>query len=110
AKRNEEIYRYGEKEVLTLRKSDGVLKLLQRMRDEAHRFAIEYHRSLRSRDLRISWLDGLEGIGEKRKLRLLVEFGSLKALKAASLEEIASIPGFGRKMAARILEGVADER
>jgi excinuclease ABC subunit C len=102
AKRNEEIYVEGASEPLVLPRSSAALRLLQRARDEAHRFAVEYHRKLRSRRLRRSELDDIPGIGVKRKTALLVEFGSLEALRKAAVEDIAAVPGIGRKTAERI--------
>jgi excinuclease ABC subunit C len=104
AKRNEEIYLDGRKEPLVLPRRSLALRLLQRARDEAHRFAIEYHRKLRSKGLRRSELNEIPGIGEKRKTALLLEFGSLEALRKAPAEEIARIPGIGIRTAKRIYE------
>jgi excinuclease ABC subunit C len=104
AKRNEEIYVEGKSEPLVLPRRSLALRLLQRARDEAHRFAIEYHRKLRSKGLRRSALDEIPGIGEKRKTALLLEFGSLDALRRAPAEEIARIPGIGIQTAERIYE------
>jgi excinuclease ABC subunit C len=104
AKKNEEIYLEGRAEPLVLPRRSLALRLLQRARDEAHRFAIEYHRKLRSKGLRRSELDDIPGIGEKRKTALLVEFGSLAALRKASAEEIARVPGIGAGTAENIHE------
>jgi len=106
AKRNEEIYVEGKSEPLILPRRSLALRLLQRARDEAHRFAIEYHRKLRSKGLRRSELDEIPGIGEKRKTALLVEFGSLERLKKAPVEEIGGIPGIGKKTARKIYEAL----
>ncbi|MBN1164999.1 MAG: excinuclease ABC subunit UvrC [Candidatus Krumholzibacteriota bacterium] len=106
AKRNEEIYQPGKKDVIKLPSRSPVLKFLQRIRDEAHRFAVSYHRKLRSKGIRKSNLDEVPGIGEKRKLQLLVAFGSLERLRAASPEEIASLPGIGEKIAQKIFEHI----
>lgn len=104
AKKHEEIHREGKRGVLVLPRRSGVLRLLQRIRDEAHRFAVEYHRKLRSKRLEASELDVIPGIGEKRKVLLLVEFGSLESIRKASVDEIASVPGIGRKVAGNIYE------
>ncbi len=104
AKRNEEIFLEGQSEPLVLPRRSPALRLLQRARDEAHRFAVAYHRKIRSKGLRRSGLDEIPGIGEKRKTALLVEFGSLEALKKASAQDIAGIPGIGSKTAQRIHE------
>jgi excinuclease ABC subunit C len=104
AKRNEEIYLEGKSEPLLLPRGSPALRLLQRARDEAHRFAIVYHRKLRSKGLRRSELDEIPGIGEKRKTALLVAFGSLEAIKKVTAKEIAEIPGIGAKTAQGIYE------
>jgi excinuclease ABC subunit C len=109
AKRNEEIFVPGRKEpVLLSRRSQG-LKLLQKARDEAHRFAVEYHRKLRSGGLEESALDEIPGIGEYRKTQLLVSFGSLSRLREAGVEEIAAVPGIGHRTAEKIYEHVHGE-
>ncbi len=102
AKRNEEIYLEDRKDVLKLQRRNDVLRFLQSVRDEAHRFAIEYHRKLRRKKVACSELDNIPGIGEKRKILLLVEFGSIEGLKTASIEDIASVPGIGEKIAQEI--------
>ncbi len=102
AKKNEELYRLEPNEVLRLPQRSEVLRFLQRIRNEVHRFAVSYHRTLRSRRLSHSALDEIPGIGEKRKMLLLSAFGSLEAIARASVEEIASIPGIGGKLAEEI--------
>jgi len=87
--------------VILSRTSEG-LYLLQRIRDEAHRFAITHHRARRSKTMVESVLDGVEGLGEVRRKALINHFGSLKKLRAASVEEIAGVPGFGPKTATAI--------
>ncbi len=82
----------------------SALKVCKQIRDEAHRFALTYHRRLRMKRLRESRLDEVPGIGEKRKLLLLSHFGSIARLKRASLEEIQSVPGVGPAMATSIKE------
>ncbi len=84
------------------RASEG-LYLLQRVRDEAHRFAITYHRQKRSKRMTVSALDDVPGLGEVRRKALLKQFGSLKRLKAASVDEISTVPGIGRRTAEAIL-------
>ncbi|MFO7915912.1 MAG: excinuclease ABC subunit UvrC [Candidatus Krumholzibacteriales bacterium] len=102
AKKNELIYLPGRKKPLTLPASSDSLKFLRRMRDEAHRFAVSYHRKLRISKLSRSILDSIEGIGEERKILLLIEFGSIENLKRSSVDEIMSVPGIGKKLASRI--------
>jgi excinuclease ABC subunit C len=105
AKRLEEIVRPGA-EPLQLPRRSPALKLLQRIRDEAHRFAITYHRSLRARAARASSLEQVPGVGPKRRALLLRRFGSVAQLKRQPLGSIAAVPGIGERMAARILEVV----
>jgi excinuclease ABC subunit C len=78
--------------------------LLQRVRDETHRVAITYHRTLHRKAATRSKLDDVPGIGPKRKKALLQEFGSLKRLREASVDEIAAVPGMNREVAQRVLE------
>lgn len=99
AKEFEEIYRPGAKEPLRLSHDSGALKLLQRVRDESHRFANTYNAQLRLKKISESLLDEFPGMGEKRKAALLKHFGSVHRLRVASVEEIAAVPGFGGKMA-----------
>lgn len=91
AKREEEIYKYGEREPYIFSKSGEALKILQRVRDEAHRFGVTYHRVLRNKRVISSELDKINGIGEKRKKILLDKFHSVKNIKKASLEELESV-------------------
>jgi excinuclease ABC subunit C len=102
AKEFEEIHRPGEKEPLRLSHDSGALKLLQRVRDESHRFANTYNAKLRLKKISESILDEFPGIGQQRKARLLKKFGSVQRLKRASLEEISQVPGFGGKAAAEL--------
>ncbi len=99
AKEFEEIYLPGESEPLRLSHDRGALKLLQRVRDESHRFANTYNAELRLRRISESLLDEFPGIGERRKSDLLKRFGSVQRLRRVSEEEIATVPGFGGKMA-----------
>ena len=99
AKEFEEIYRRGESEPMRLSHDTGALKLLQRVRDESHRFANTYNAQLRLKKISESILDEFPGIGEKRKMALLRKFGSIQRLRLASEEEIAVVPGFGGKSA-----------
>lgn len=107
AKEFEEIYRPGEKEPLRLSHDTGALKLLQRVRDEAHRFANNYNAQLRLKKISESLLDEFPGLGEKRKAALLKKFKSLQRLRLATEEEIAGIPGFGGTIASKLREFLA---
>ena len=91
AERNEEIYKYGESTPYVLSKDMEALKIFQRVRDEAHRFGVTYHRKLRSKRIISSELDKIEGIGEIRRNKLLTKFGSISAIKKASIEELKEI-------------------
>ena len=99
AKEFEEIYRPGESAPLRLGLDSGALKLLQRVRDESHRFANAYNAELRLKKISESILDELPGIGDSRKAALLKKFGSVQRLRKASLEDIQQVPGFGKKSA-----------
>jgi excinuclease ABC subunit C len=103
AKRQEEIFLPGRDEPLVLDRHRPALRLLQAVRDEAHRFAIAYHRELRDRRIRESLLDEIPGVGPARKQALLSTFGSIRRLRQASAAEIAErVPGLGAKFAERI--------
>ena len=105
AKKNEEIFLPGQSEAIILDRRSDALRLLQAVRDEAHRFAIGYHRKLRAKRLQESLLDDIPGIGAKRKQMILSHFGSIRKLRQASADEIMSkIPGTGRIFAERIVE------
>ncbi len=91
AKRLEEIVLPGEKRMLSLPRTSPSLKMLQRVRDEAHRFAITYHRSLRDKKTERSLLDAIDGIGDKRKEMLLKTFGSLEAIRAADADQLNAV-------------------
>jgi len=102
AKRFEELYVAPERPPLALPADSPALKLLQRVRDEAHRFALAYHRRLRAQRLRESALDEVPGIGAVRKQKLLAQFGSVARLRRATESEIAAVGGIGRELAAAI--------
>jgi len=102
AKRFEEIYLPGRAEPLILPKDSPALHLLQAVRDEAHRFAVDYHRKIRIKRSTASVLDEIPGIGPKRKQVLLKHFGSVKRLKEATVEEIAAVPSLPRSLAQTI--------
>jgi excinuclease ABC subunit C len=108
AKRLEEVWVPGEQDPLILPRSSEGLYLLQRVRDEAHRFAITHHRSRRSRTMVESLLDDVPGLGEVRRRTLIKHFGSLRKLRAATVDEIATVPGIGPRTAAAISEAVTE--
>ena len=109
AKRLEEVWVAAEPDpVIMPRNSDG-LYLLQRVRDEAHRFAISYHRSKRSKRMTASALDSVRGLGEHRRKALVTHFGSLARLKQASVEEITAVPGIGVATARAVLDALGME-
>jgi excinuclease ABC subunit C len=103
AKRLEEVWLPGEEYPVILPRSSEGLYLLQRVRDEAHRFAIAYHRQKRGKAATASVLDDVPGLGPARRTTLLKHFGSVRTLRAASVEEIAAVPGIGPKLAATIV-------
>ena len=102
AKRLEEVFLPGIPDPQNIPKSSAGLRLLQRVRDEAHRFAVQYHRTLRKKRTISSVLDAIPGIGEKRRNALLKAFGSVDAIRAASAEDIAKIDGLNRPVAKKI--------
>ncbi|MCL6589702.1 MAG: excinuclease ABC subunit UvrC [Firmicutes bacterium] len=104
AKQEEEIFQPEQEEPLLLSRHSPALKLLQRVRDEAHRFAITYHKSLRDKHIAQSSLDKITGIGPKKKQLLLKHFGSVKRIQAATLEELMKVPGINHKTALKIKE------
>ena len=107
AKRLEEVWLPGEQEPVILPRTSEGLYLLQRVRDEAHRFAIAYHRQKRSKAMTTSALEGVAGLGETRRTALLRHFGSLKRLRAASVEEVMEVPGVGRQTAQALVSALA---
>jgi excinuclease ABC subunit C len=111
AKRLEEVWVPSEPDPVIMPRNSEGLFLLQRVRDEAHRFAITYHRSKRSKRMTASALDSVPGLGEHRRKALVTHFGSVARLKQASIEEITSVPGIGVATAKAVLEalGVALE-
>ncbi len=109
AKRLEEVWLPAEEDPVIMPRSSEGLYLLQRIRDEAHRFAITHHRSRRSRTMVESILDDVPGLGEVRRKTLVKHFGSLRKLRAATLEELAVVPGIGPRTAAAIKDAVATE-
>jgi excinuclease ABC subunit C len=107
AKRLEEVWLPDNPDPVILPRTSEALYLLQRVRDEAHRFAITYHRQKRSASMTQSLLDGVPGLGETRRKAVLRHFGSVKRLRAATVEEIAEVPGVGRRTAAAIHDALA---
>ena len=99
AKRLEEVWVPGEDDPVIFPRTSEALYLLQRLRDEAHRFAITYHRAKRSKSMTQSALDGVAGLGQTRRTALVKHFGSLTALRQADVEQIAVVPGIGRTTA-----------
>ena len=113
AKRLEEVWVPGSKDPLILPRSSEGLYLLQRIRDEAHRFAITFHRSRRSKIMLESILDEIPQLGSARRASLLERFGSVAAIRKASVDEIAATPGIGGKIASVIesyLEGISVQK
>lgn len=104
AKREEEIVIPGRRGRLRLPRNHQGLRLLIRVRDEAHRFAVTFHRARRTRAGLVSRLDGIPGVGERRKQLLLHAFGSVERLQAAGLEEVAAVPGIGVRVAREVVE------
>jgi excinuclease ABC subunit C len=110
AKRLEEVWLPGQEDPVILPRTSEGLYLLQRIRDEAHRFAITHHRQRRSRSMVESVLDEVPGLGEVRRKVLLRRFGSLKRLRAASVQEIADVPGFGKRTAEAVVAALEHSR
>jgi excinuclease ABC subunit C len=110
AKRLEEVWLPDDEDPVIFARSSEGLYLLQRIRDEAHRFAITHHRNRRSKSMVESVLDDVPGLGEVRRKTLLKHFGSLKKLRAATADEIAVVPGIGPKTAEAIADAVEKAR
>lgn len=104
AKQEEEVFLPGRLASLRLNRSSEALKLLQRVRDEAHRFGITYHRNLRAKRGLASQLDSIPGIGPRRRRALLAHFGSLDKIREASVEELATVEGMSRSAAKKLKE------
>ena len=107
AKREEEIWLPGRRDPLWLPRRSRALQLVQHIRNEAHRFAVTYHRSLRSKRTIASELDQVPGIGPKRRAALLHHFRSVDRIRDTSVDEIARVPGFSTALAARVKEAIA---
>ena len=110
AKRLEEVWQPGEEYPVILPRSSEGLYLLQRVRDEAHRFAINYHRQKRGKAAITSVLDDVPGLGPARRAALLKHFGSVRKLGAASVEEIAAVPGIGPRLAVTITAALGSDQ
>jgi excinuclease ABC subunit C len=106
AKRFEELFVPDEEEPVILPRGSEALYLVQRVRDEAHRFAITFHRQVRAKEATRSALDSVPGIGPRRKKALLTKFGSVKAVREASVDEIAATVGFTRALAEKVKDFV----
>jgi len=104
AKENEEIFVPQKTKPIILPRSSPGLQLLQCLRDEAHRFALGYHQKVRKRETFASALDTIPSIGPKRKRTLLKQFGSVQAIKEASIEELAAASGMTESLAKRVKE------
>ena len=109
AKRLEEVWIPGDDEPVILPRNSEALFLLQRVRDEAHRFAITFHRSKRSKRMTASALDGIPGLGASRRTALVTHFGSVANLKTATVEEIAEVPGIGVSTARSVRDALNDD-
>jgi excinuclease ABC subunit C len=105
---SDKIYIYGRKNPIVFSRNSRVLFLLMRVRDEAHRFAITYHKKLRGKRAVSSALDDVPGIGAKRKKELIKRFGSLSGIRKASVDDIAAVPGLNRRIAAELKERLSD--
>jgi excinuclease ABC subunit C len=110
AKRLEEVWLPHEEFPLILPRTSEGLYLLQRIRDEAHRFAITHHRGRRSVSMVESLLDDVAGLGEVRRKALLRRFGSMKKLRSATAAEVAETPGFGPRLAEAVVAAVAAQQ
>jgi len=104
AKRLEEIWLPGEDHPVILPRTSEALYLMQRVRDEAHRFAITFHRQKRSKAMTESELSGIAGLGPARRKALIAAFGSAQRIRAASADELAAVPGLGPELAQRVVE------
>jgi excinuclease ABC subunit C len=102
----ERVFLPGQSNPVTLKKNSNALFLLQRVRDEAHRFAITYHKKLRTKQTLYSILDKIPGIGGARKRALLRAFGSVKRIEEASLDELLKVPSINEKVAQEVLQAL----
>lgn len=109
AKRMEEVFLPGRSDPIVIPRGADALYLLQQIRDEAHRFALTYHRLKRGKRMTRSALDGIPGLGDTRRKQLLKRFGSVKRVREASLEELEAVPRLPRAVAAAVYESLHDE-
>jgi excinuclease ABC subunit C len=107
AKRLEEVWVPGQDEPLIFPRTSEALYLLQRLRDEAHRFAITYHRAKRSKSMTVSALDNVAGLGDVRRKALIRHFGSVSALRKADVDQVLAVPGLGRRTAEAVVAALA---
>ena len=110
AKRLEEVWLPVQQDPVIFPRTSEALYLLQRLRDEAHRFAITYHRAKRSKSMTVSALDSVPGLGEVRRKALVRHFGSVAALRRADVEQILEVPGVGRRTAEAVVAALAGSR
>jgi excinuclease ABC subunit C len=106
AKQFEEVYRPGSQDPVRIRRGSDALYLLQRVRDEAHRFAITFHRERRGKRMTRSIVDGIPGLGPARKARLVKELGGVNAVRAATLEQLQALPWLPDAVALAVYDGV----
>jgi excinuclease ABC subunit C len=106
AKENEELFLPGQSQPVVLPNSSNALKMLQRLRDEAHRFAISYFQKVHKKRTFVSALDEIPGIGPKKKKLLIQHFGSVQGIKQASQEELRAVKGIDQNLAQKIKEGL----
>ena len=109
AKEFEEVYIPGRKEPIRLDRTDPVLRMLQHVRDESHRFAITSHRARRAQSFKRSAIEDVPGIGKAKAAMLITKFGSVRAIKDLTLEELAAAPGVGPALAKRILDKLHED-
>ena len=109
AEKNEEVFTLDNPQPIILEKRDYCLKMLQRIRDEAHRFAITYHRNLRSKRALTSVLDSVKGLGKVKKTALLNKFKDLSRIMSATEEELTSVEGIGKIQAKNIIATLTKE-
>jgi excinuclease ABC subunit C len=108
AKRMEEVYVPGRPDPVVIPRSSEALYLLQQVRDEAHRFALDYHRTRRGKRMTQSALDGITGLGAARRRKLLKHFGSVKRIRRATIEELKGVPGIPAAVAEAVHAAMTD--